>query len=153
MEKEKKQSPLMRLRSLRGVTQESLAKALGVSRNTVMRWETGRAIPQLTIAQVKALCETLKVGLNEIPNNFSSQQSQEGKSPLKQLREQAGLTESDLAKALSISGKTISREIIQQWEESGEEPNLPLTQVAALCQVLDVSVIELAEHWNANRSG
>ena len=60
----------MRLRLLADVTQQELADALGVSGNTVSRWETGRSVPTLTIAQTKKLCEMLKVTLDQIPDDF-----------------------------------------------------------------------------------
>lgn len=70
---EKFQSPLMRFRTLRGITQQQLADAMGVSRTTVMNWETGRAIPKLTIPQVKILCKTLQIPLDQIPDDFGPQ--------------------------------------------------------------------------------
>lgn len=63
----------MRLRTLRGVTQQELAEALGVSGNTVSRWETGRSVPLLTISQTRKLCEVLGVTFDQLPDNFGPQ--------------------------------------------------------------------------------
>jgi DNA-binding XRE family transcriptional regulator len=70
---EELESPLMHLRTLKGLTQQDLAEELGVSRTTVMNWETGRAVPSLTIAQTKKLCEIFEVPLEQIPDNFGPQ--------------------------------------------------------------------------------
>jgi len=51
----------------RGLTQDDIATALGVSGQTVSNWERGRSIPTLTINQMKALCKILKCTLNDIP--------------------------------------------------------------------------------------
>jgi putative transcriptional regulator len=67
------ESKLMRLRSLRNMSQADLAEALGVSRTTVMRWETGRAEPNLTIRQVRALLKALDITFDELPDDFGPQ--------------------------------------------------------------------------------
>ena len=38
---------LYRLRTARGMSQEALADALGVSRQAVSKWETGAAVPDV----------------------------------------------------------------------------------------------------------
>ncbi|NEP17817.1 MAG: helix-turn-helix transcriptional regulator [Leptolyngbya sp. SIO4C1] len=49
-------SPLKILRKkLGGISQEELARRIGVSSNTVSRWERGLWNPTLTIPQIKAL--------------------------------------------------------------------------------------------------
>lgn len=83
---EKFQSPLMRFRTLRGITQQELADAMGVSRTTVMNWETGRAIPKLTIWQIKTLCKTLQITLEQVPDDF-------GPQPIHDTTKTAGLEE------------------------------------------------------------
>ena len=72
------ESKLMRLRNLRRVSQTELAKALGVTRTTVMRWETGRVQPSLTIRQVKTLVKVLGVTLDELPDDFGPQPIESG---------------------------------------------------------------------------
>jgi DNA-binding XRE family transcriptional regulator len=67
------ESKLMRLRSLRRMTQEELAATLGVTRTTIMNWETGRAVPRLTVRQFKALLKTLNITVDELPDDFGPQ--------------------------------------------------------------------------------
>lgn len=47
------------LRKERGMTQDDLAEALGVSRQTVYKWETGRTLPDVN--RLKQLCELFHV--------------------------------------------------------------------------------------------
>lgn len=63
-------SALMRLRTLRFVTQKELADALGVTVNTVSNWESGRSIPRLTPFQYKTLLRTLEITSDELPDHF-----------------------------------------------------------------------------------
>jgi DNA-binding XRE family transcriptional regulator len=67
------QSPLAMLRTLRFMTQKDLAEAIGVSETTIRNWEKGRATPQLTPKQTKALCKALNITLEELPDNFGPQ--------------------------------------------------------------------------------
>lgn len=69
---EKPLSSLMRLRTLRFITQKQLADALGVTENTVANWERGRAVPKLTPAQFKTLLKVLQITADELPDNFGS---------------------------------------------------------------------------------
>jgi DNA-binding transcriptional regulator YiaG len=63
-------SALMRLRTLRFVTQKELADALGVTVNTVSNWESGRSIPKLTPFQYKTLLKKLEITSDELPDHF-----------------------------------------------------------------------------------
>jgi transcriptional regulator with XRE-family HTH domain len=67
---EELESPLKHLRLLKDLTQQDVADALNVSRTTVMKWETGRAVPNLTIAQIKKMVEILEVPLEQLPDNI-----------------------------------------------------------------------------------
>jgi transcriptional regulator with XRE-family HTH domain len=68
-------SPLRRLRTLQQLTQKELADALGVTQDTVANWESGRAIPRLTIPQFKTLLKVLQVTPEELPDDFSPPRS------------------------------------------------------------------------------
>ncbi len=69
-------SPPATLKTLRekaGLSQEGLARMIGVSSKTVSNWERGISIASLTISQVKTLCQVLDVTLDELPDDFSSE--------------------------------------------------------------------------------
>ena len=72
--------PMPALQSLRetaGLTQEGLAKLIPdktgtktLTRQAISNWERGLDEPELTIAQVKALCRALGKSLDELPECF-----------------------------------------------------------------------------------
>jgi transcriptional regulator with XRE-family HTH domain len=66
------QSTLRDLREHVGLTQEGLARLIGVSSKTVSNWERGIGAASLTVPQVKALCEALGVALSDLPDDFRS---------------------------------------------------------------------------------
>ena len=68
----KLESPLMRLRTLRRCSQQELAKAVGVSRQTISNWENGREEPKLKLSQYKALCVALGLeSIDQLPDSFA----------------------------------------------------------------------------------
>jgi DNA-binding XRE family transcriptional regulator len=70
--KPNQESNFVKLRQSVGVTQKQVAEALKVTEQTVSNWENGRAIPKLTIAQIKTLCSLLGKSLEDIPDDFSA---------------------------------------------------------------------------------
>ena len=56
-----------------GLTQEDVASSLGVSRQTVGKWESGRAIPELE--KLIALCDLLGCSLDELLEVFGIERS------------------------------------------------------------------------------
>ncbi|MDG2615614.1 helix-turn-helix transcriptional regulator [Thermoleptolyngbya oregonensis NK1-22] len=48
-------SPLKQLREELGMSQEDFARALGISGQTVSRWELRKNVPTFTVQQMKAL--------------------------------------------------------------------------------------------------
>jgi transcriptional regulator with XRE-family HTH domain len=66
-------SPLMLKRLIKGLSQEDLAEALGVSRQTISAWENGRKEPHLSFRQIKKLCNLLDYTLETLPDDFGPQ--------------------------------------------------------------------------------
>jgi Predicted transcriptional regulators len=67
-----RQPTLRELRERVGLSQEGLARLIGVSSKTISNWERGIGAASLTVPQMKALCEALGVSLEELPDDFSS---------------------------------------------------------------------------------
>jgi transcriptional regulator with XRE-family HTH domain len=65
---------LKELREAAGLSQDKLARCIGVTGKTISNWERGISIASLTIPQIKALCKTLNLTLDELPDDFSSEQ-------------------------------------------------------------------------------
>ncbi|WP_346292421.1 helix-turn-helix transcriptional regulator [Sphaerothrix gracilis] len=64
-------SPLKRLREQASLSQEELARRIGVSVKTISNWERGVYPATMTVPQVKAICEALGVSLAELPDSFA----------------------------------------------------------------------------------
>lgn len=71
------ESELKKLREQAGLSQEALARLIGVTAKTVSNWERGVTPASLTIPQVKALCDALGVTLNDLPNHLGPVQIEE----------------------------------------------------------------------------
>lgn len=65
-----RKSNLVKLRERLELTQKQVADALGVTEQTVRNWEQGKAIPRLTIPQMKTLCRLLQMPIEEVPDNL-----------------------------------------------------------------------------------
>lgn len=57
---EDEESPLKKLREELAMSQEDFARELGISTQTISRWETGRNVPTFTVPQMKALERLLR---------------------------------------------------------------------------------------------
>lgn len=64
------ESEFKKLRERAGLSQEALARRIGVTSKTVSNWERGVSPASLTIPQIKALCQALNVTLEELPDRF-----------------------------------------------------------------------------------
>ena len=73
---------------------------------------------------------------------MAEDKSKDGASQLKQLREQAGFTQEELARRCGIPLRSY-----QRWEsgESAARPNIP--QVKALCRELNISIEQLPDQF------
>jgi DNA-binding XRE family transcriptional regulator len=65
-----RESNLVKLREQLELTQKDIADALGVTEQTVRNWEHGKAVPRLTIPQMKILCRLLKCPIEDVPDNL-----------------------------------------------------------------------------------
>lgn len=63
---------LLTLRKANGMTQDELAKALYVSRQSVYKWESGKALPD--IEKLKQICELFQVSADELLDIQKSEQ-------------------------------------------------------------------------------
>jgi transcriptional regulator with XRE-family HTH domain len=64
------ESEFKKLRERAGLSQEALARQIGVTSKTVSNWERGVSPASLTIPQIKALCRALNVTLEELPDRL-----------------------------------------------------------------------------------
>ncbi|NMF57096.1 helix-turn-helix domain-containing protein [Pseudanabaena yagii] len=75
------QSPYIPLMAIRGVTQTEIAKTLGVTKNTVSNWFTGKTPARLTLDEWRTLATLLGTTIDKLPNTFAPQpidQSRQG---------------------------------------------------------------------------
>lgn len=79
--------------------------------------------------------------------NYHNENKEELISPLKRLRVQAGLTQAELAKKLSVAGKTVSDRAVRAWERGDYQPELSIVQTKVLCSVLGVTLDELPDDF------
>ena len=73
MSQQESKLTLKQLRDRAGLSQENLARLVGVSSKTISNWERGTSVASLTVAQMKVLCEALGVTLDELPDDFRSE--------------------------------------------------------------------------------
>lgn len=78
--------------------------------------------------------------------NKSSSSSEENESPLKKLREEAGLSQQELASGIGVGVTTVSR-----WERGVSEAMLTVPQMKALCKILGKSIEELPDEFGAQK--
>jgi putative transcriptional regulator len=70
---EDEESHLKKLREELEMSQEDLARELGVSSQTISRWELGKNVPTFTVKQMKALEKLLaSIGrsIGDLPDNL-----------------------------------------------------------------------------------
>ncbi len=64
------ESPLKKLREEAGLSQEGLARIIGVASATISRWERGASPAMMTVPQMKALCKVFGKSIEELPDEF-----------------------------------------------------------------------------------
>ena len=63
-------SPFKRLRLNVKLSQEQLAREIGVAVSTIRRWEKGQAEPTMTVAQMKEFCRAVKQSFEDLPSSL-----------------------------------------------------------------------------------
>ena len=63
-------SPFKKLRLNVKLSQEQLAREIGVAVSTIRRWEKGQAEPTMTVHQMKEFCRAVKKSFDELPNSL-----------------------------------------------------------------------------------
>ena len=63
-------SPFKKQRLKAQLSQEQLAREIGVSVSTVRRWEKGQAEPTMTVWQMKSFCRAVDCSLENLPKSL-----------------------------------------------------------------------------------
>ena len=63
-------SPFKRLRLNVKLSQEQLAREIGVAVSTIRRWEKGQAEPTMTVAQMKHFCKAVQKNFEDLPDSL-----------------------------------------------------------------------------------
>ncbi|MBW4532362.1 MAG: helix-turn-helix domain-containing protein, partial [Pleurocapsa minor HA4230-MV1] len=59
-----------KLRRNANLTQEQLAREIGIAVSTVRRWEKGLAEPTMTLDQTKKFCQAVKRDFDDLPDSL-----------------------------------------------------------------------------------
>lgn len=86
---------LLGLRKSHNLTQEELAQALYVSRQSVYKWETNRALPD--VAKIKQICDYFAISADELLDIHLSEEPH----PVNQEAEQMEITSTEIDKMIS----------------------------------------------------
>ena len=63
-------SPFKRMRLNVKLSQEQLAREIGVAVSTIRRWEKGQAEPTMTVLQMKEFCRAVQTNFEDLPNSL-----------------------------------------------------------------------------------
>ena len=70
-------SPFKRLRLNVKLSQEQLAREIGVAVSTIRRWEKGQAEPTMTVSQMKQFCKAVEKNFEDLPDSLLPSDSQQ----------------------------------------------------------------------------
>lgn len=130
---------LAKLRKSRGYSQETLAEKLGVSRQTVAKWEAGDSVPDLELAA--SVSRVFGVSLDSLTDNISGHCTPAGKYAFgavrmgergqivipKQCREVFGLEPGDMLMILGdiergIAMMKVTQDMFRVFDAPDESP-------------------------------
>ena len=63
-------SPFKKLRLEARLSQENIARDIGVAVSTIRRWEKGMAEPTMTIGQMKNFCRAVNQSFDDLPDSL-----------------------------------------------------------------------------------
>lgn len=120
------------------LTQAELARRVGVGRDTIARWESGEGCPR-RVGHLFALSEALGCSFDEIAKLMKKRKLPRREKLIK-LRQNAGLTQAELAEEVFVSQAMISK-----WERGISRPNpFDYIQIAAALGCTVEEVVEAA---------
>ena len=123
---------LVELRSDQGLSRSDLGRLAGVSYNSLLRWETGAAVPSPDL--LARIATTLGVDVAALAA------VREENRTLASWRTQSNLTQGDVATALGISCSTYSR------LERGERPPTA-ADTNSLARLFDITTEQVRTSW------
>lgn len=123
-------SRLKELRKKKEMTQEKLAKILGVKRANIAKWETINAVPNIDI--LTKLADYFDVDIDYLLGYVSGNGLTTFSDRLKALRKEANLTQQELADKVGTNRVNITK-----WETGRTEPSLD--NVVKLANILNIS--------------
>jgi DNA-binding transcriptional regulator YiaG len=153
-------NPFKALRLTSKLSQEQLAREIGVAVSTIRRWEKGQAEPTMTVNQMNGFCFAVNVRFEDLPcplvsevqTKFDSKQSnvfsveenivrprKDAKAnAVKKLRLGVKLSQEQLARDINVAVSTIRR-----WEKGQAEPTMTVYQMRAFCFTVNTTFDEL----------
>ena len=110
---------LVRLRKIKGLTQDEFAKAVGVSRQAVYKWESGQSYPEVAkLLEIKLLDDNYEVALPE-----KKKRKRIAKAEPEAIAQEVLVTEKVTPPTEEVSEPVLEEEVVRGAEEKTE--NLP----------------------------
>lgn len=63
-------SPFKKLRLEAKLSQENIARDIGVAVSTIRRWEKGMTEPTMTVKQMKNFCQAINYSFDDLPDSL-----------------------------------------------------------------------------------
>ena len=115
------------------MTYSELAQEIGVSKSTISMWVSKKSMPRMDL--LKKIADVFSVA----PDDLLKQNFTFGEN-LKVIREQKGLSQSELGERLGVRQQTVA-----QYEKAEEQPKMKT--IRRLASALDVPMYRLVTNW------